>query len=299
MKWISPMLATLTEKYFSNKDWIFEKKFDGVRCLAIKNEGEVKLYSRNRKILDAVFPELIPSVKKQKGSTFILDGEIVPIRGAETFSRLQKRLNVKSTLRVKGEKVHVAYFVFDILYYNGSDLRKLPLLERKKILKSLIKPSSTLKYVPHRKTFGERYLKEACKKGWEGLIAKEANSPYVGKRSRDWLKFKCDVGAEFVICGYTDPSGSRVGFGALLIGYRKKGKLHFAGKVGTGYDDKLLLSLGKRLKRIERKSSPFSTPIKPKGIHFVRPSIKCEVKFTERTRDGKLRHPRFIQLKKG
>ena len=194
-------------------------------------------------------------------------------------------------------KIKVSFVVFDMLYARGALLTKLPLLERKKILKSSSIFSARVKYLPHRVEHGERFFKEAAKKGWEGLIAKRADGKYLSKRSRDWLKFKCKVTQEVVICGFTKPQGSRVGFGALLIGYFKKGVLKYGGKVGTGYDTALLEALSKKLKRLERKTSPFKTDIKEKNVHWVEPKLIAKVAFTEWTQAGRLRHPVFLQLK--
>ena len=286
------MLATLTKKYFSDPKWIFEKKFDGVRTIVVKKDKKVTLYSRNRKKLNVSFPELVKAFEKERGN-FVVDGEII----AANFSKLQERLHIKDPKKVK-RSIKVTIYLFDILNDNGISTTKLPLLERKKLLKKRLIFSGGIRYTTHRKTQGEKYLKEACKKNWEGLIAKKSDSHYVHKRSREWLKFKCTKKETFVICGYTEPQGSRVGFGALLIGYPGTGKLRYAGKVGTGYDVPLLKKLKARLEKIERKTSPFKDPKVPsRGVTWVHPRIKAEIGFTERTKEGLLRHPRFIGLK--
>lgn len=285
----APMLATLTKKYFSDPKWIFEKKFDGVRCIVVKKEKKVTLYSRNRKRLNVSFPELVKFFEKENGS-FVVDGEIV----ATSFSKLQERIHIKDPKKVK-RSIKVAIYLFDILNDNGMVTTKLPLLERKKLLKKRLKFIGGVRYTTHRKSQGERYLKEACKKSEEGLIAKRAESKYLHKRSQEWLKFKCVKKETFVIGGYTKPQGSRIGFGALLIGYVGSGKLRYAGKVGTGYNRALLNKLGARLSRIERKSSPFKNPKVPcKGVVWVQPRIKVKIGFTKRTKEGLLRHPRFM-----
>ncbi len=285
------MLATLTKRYFSDPKWIFEKKFDGVRCIVVKDGAKVALYSRNRNRLNMSFPEIEKAFKAQRGS-FVVDGEIV----AASFSKLQERLHIKDPKKVK-RGIKVAIYLFDILNTDGRGTTKLPLIERKKILKKRVKFQGGIRYSTHRASHGERFLKEACKKNWEGLIAKKADSKYLSKRSRNWLKFKCVKGETFVICGYTHPQGSRVGFGALLIGYPGSGKLRYAGKVGTGFNDELLHKLSARLKRIERQSSPFKDPKVPsRGVIWVQPRIRAQVGFTERTKEGRLRHPRLIKL---
>lgn len=285
------MLATLTQKRFSDPKWIFEKKLDGVRAIVVKKGKKVTLYSRNRKRLNQSFPEIAAAFAKQKGD-FVVDGEIV----AASFSKLQERMHVKDPSELI-KKIKVSFYAFDVQSVNGLDVRKLPLLERKKLLKRSLIFKAPLRYTTHRLRDGEKYFKEAEKKNWEGIIAKRSDSRYVSKRSRDWLKFKCVKGETFVIGGFTKPQGSRKGFGALLIGYPVKGKLRFAGKVGTGYDEKLLTTLSARLKRLERKTSPFKEAnIPSSGVAWVQPRIKARIGFTERTKEGKLRHPRFLKL---
>jgi ATP-dependent DNA ligase len=166
------------------------------------------------------------------------------------------------------------------------------------LLKKAVRFTSHVRYTPHRNEDGESYLEQACRKGWEGLIAKDARASYEHKRSRKWLKFKCVNQQELVIGGFTEPKGARIGFGALLVGYYQDGKLRYAGKVGTGYDDELLRSLRKRLNRIERKSSPFDEEISEAGAHWVKPELVGEFGFTEWTAHGRLRHPRFLGLRR-
>ncbi|MDN3507067.1 MAG: non-homologous end-joining DNA ligase [Simkaniaceae bacterium] len=287
-RFIKPELATLTENYFSDKDWIYEEKFDGIRCIAVKSGGKVSLYSRNHKSLNKDFPEVVKALEAKRGRDFVVDGEVVAYEGKVTsFSKLQQR---------KKEKVKIYYFLFDLLVWGEEDLRKESLLERKKQLKTHFPFGGTIRYTTHIKKRGEEFYMRACKKGLEGIIAKNAQSKYQSKRTRNWLKFKCSVSDEFVIGGFTKPKGSRVGFGALLVGYYDKGAFKYAGKVGTGYNTSLLKSLGAKLKKLERKSCPFTTIPKQKDVHFVRPSLACIVGFTEWTNDKKLRHPRFLGL---
>ncbi|NGX47384.1 MAG: hypothetical protein K1000chlam3_00757 [Chlamydiae bacterium] len=289
-QFIAPELATLTEKYFSDKDWIFEEKFDGIRCIAIKTGGKVSLFSRNHKSLNKDFPEVLKALESKKSKDYVVDGEVVAYEGKVTsFSKLQRR---------KMEKMKIFYYLFDLLIWDEKDLRKEPLIDRKKLLKARFPFGGIIRYTPHLQKRGKEYYKRACKKGLEGIIAKYAASKYQSKRTRNWLKFKCTNAQEFVIGGFTKPQGSRVGFGALLVGYYDKGAFKYAGKVGTGYDTALLTSLGKRLEKLERSSCPFSTKPKEKSVHFVRPTLVGEVGFTEWTKDGKLRHPRFLGLRK-
>lgn len=288
-KYISPHLATLTEDYFSHKDWIFEEKFDGIRCIAVKSGKKVSLYSRNHKSLNQDFPEIVKALES-RSKDFVVDGEIVAFDGKVTsFSKLQQR---------KREKIKTFFYIFDLLIWDGKDLRRETLLERKKQLKALFPFHGIIRYTKHVKKNGGAELKKACKNGLEGIIAKKGDAPYVSRRTRDWLKFKCSSGQELVIGGYTEPQGSRVGFGALLVGYYNKGGFQYAGKVGTGYDIALLKALGAKLRKLERQTCPFTTKPREKKVHFVRPILVCEIGFTEWTREGKLRHPRFLGLRK-
>ncbi len=286
-RWISPMLATLTEKYFSDPDWIYEEKFDGIRAIVIKNKDKVLIYSRNKNLQNSKFPSLVEVLKKQKEKNFILDGEIVAFeKGITAFSKLQQ---------YKKQKIDVYFYAFDLLHFDKYSLINMSLIDRKKALKKHIRFSKKLKYTPHVAKEGEKYLKKACKKGWEGIIAKQKDSKYISKRTRNWLKFKCSNRQEFLIVGYTQPQRSRVGFGALLIGYYEKGKIRFAGKVGTGYDTQFLKKFSKKLKSLET-SRKYLEKL-PNNAHFVRPCLVAEIAFTEWTSDGKLRHPRFIGLR--
>ena len=299
-KWIKPMLATLTEKRFSRESWLFERKLDGERCLAFKKRKNVKLKSRNKKSLNKNYPEIESALEDIPANDFILDGEIVAFSGNLTdFSRLQDRMHVSSKKEARKTHIKVYYYVFDILYYDGYDLRKLPLRTRKKILKKVVGFKNPLRFVKHRNKEGKRFYKNACSNGWEGLIAKDAQSRYKGTRSKKWLKFKCVNQQELVIVGFTNPEGERKGFGALLVGYYKKNKLRYAGKIGTGYDEKTLNTLSKKLKKIEIDEKKFEGKVsKRKNAHWVKPKVVCEVEFTEWTENNKLRHPVFKGLRR-
>ncbi len=292
--WTGPMLATLTKERFSRDDWIYERKLDGERCLVFKTGNDVKLMSRNKKQLNEQYPKVAKAVGKQEGS-FIADGELVAFeKGRTSFSRLQKRMHRKDP----DMSVKVYYYIFDLLHHDGYDLTQLPLRYRKKVLRNALDFSpDILRYTTHRNKEGEKYLSEACKKRWEGLIAKDANSTYVHDRSRKWLKFKCENQQELIICGYTDPGGSRNYFGALATGFYDQGKLRYAGKVGTGYDDETLEMLFKKMKPLERKTPPFNEEVDEKHMHWLKPELVGEFQFTEWTGDNKLRHPSFIGLR--
>jgi DNA ligase D-like protein (predicted ligase) len=201
--------------------------------------------------------------------------------------------------KARKNRIAIYHYLFDLLFFDGYDTTHLPLRHRKTLLRKMLKFRSPLRFIAHRAQKGEKFYKEACKAGLEGLTAKNAKSNYAHTRSRDWLKFKCVNEQEFVIGGYTDPRGSRVGFGALLVGYYKGNQLKYAGMVGTGYDDKLLRELGKKLRSIEEDDPPFSKNSLPKkNVHWVRPRLVGQVGFTEWTGDGKLRHPRFKGLRR-
>ncbi len=295
--WVEPMLATLTDERFSDERWVFERKLDGERVLAYCNGSPVRLRSRNRRELGNTYPEVVEALTG--GPSCVLDGEVVAFDGAVTsFSRLQGRMQVQDPDAVRRTGIAVSYYVFDLLHLDGYDLRRLPLRSRKRLLRAVLDFDDPIRFCAHRNADGEAYYEEACRKGWEGLIAKRADSPYRGARSRDWLKFKCVAEQELVIGGYTDPKGSRARFGSLLLGYYDDRELVYAGKVGTGFDRSTLESLGDKLESLEQAPVPFARGDLPKKeVHWVRPELVCEVGFTEWTGDGRLRHPRFLGLR--
>lgn len=296
--WLDPMLATLTHEHFSDPDWVFERKLDGERVLAYRSDEGVRLRSRNGTQLDDTYPELHDAVRDASDLACILDGEVVAFEGSRTsFSKLQSRLQISDPAQARASDVAVFFFVFDILHLDGRCTRDLPLRARKGVLQDAVSYDDPLRWVNHRNEDGEAWLEEACAKGWEGLIAKRAAAPYHHGRSRDWLKFTCVSRQEFVIGGFTEPEGERERFGALLIGYHQEGELRYAGKVGTGYDQRTLEHLGDLLEQRERQNSPFDDGPQESGLHFVAPDLVAEVGFTEWTRDGRLRHPRYLGLR--
>jgi bifunctional non-homologous end joining protein LigD len=298
-EWIEPELAALTKGRFSDPAWIFERKLDGERIVSYRDKGRVRLMTRNRKDDTTTYPEIADALAAQQTDDFIVDGEIVAFdRDRTSFELLQQRLGVRHPPPALRAQVPVFYYVFDIAWANGRDLRPEPLLERKQELRQL-SFADPLRFTEHRDTEGEAYFAEACAKHWEGLIAKRADAPYRAGRGRDWLKFKCESGQEFVIGGFTDPRGSRSGFGALLLGYYDQaGKLNYAGKVGTGFDQRTLASLRKVLGELERDRPAFDGGDLPRtGVHWVEPRLVGQVGFTEWTDDGQLRHPRFQGLR--
>lgn len=298
-QWVQPMLAYLEHDLFFDQDWFYERKLDGERCLAFVQDDTIRLCSRNNKSLNEFYPELVKALRSAAQTRCILDGEVVAFKGTETsFEKLAKRMH---QVEEAGSRFcPVYYYLFDIMYADQYDCTHLPLRSRKKILKNVIKFNDPIRYSTHRIRDCENYFKYACKHGWEGLMCKDPESPYMHIRSTSWLKFKCVANQELVIGGFTDPQGSRIGFGALLLGYYDdKGNLYYAGKVGTGFDDALLASLGADLKKIEIAHCPFTSPerIKEHRAHWVKPKIVAEIGFTEWTADNKLRHPRFEGLR--
>jgi len=298
-QFFKPMLATLTHDYFDDPDWIYERKLDGERALCFLKNGSCRLMSRNEKDISFRYPELIKGMGANRYDLAV-DGEIVAFdKNVTSFQRLQKRMHVSSEQEAGSSGVKVFYYVFDIPFLDGFDLTALRLSLRKKLLKRFIESADPIRYLPHRNEKGRKYHHEACQKGWEGIIAKDGNSRYVHSRSRRWLKFKCVKDQEFIIVGYTDPRGSRIGFGALLLGYNEDKKIIYAGEVGTGYSDKALKMLKEKLEDIETDKPPIARAgeISGHGIHWVEPRLVCQVGFTEWTKKGKLRHPRFKGLR--
>ena len=299
--WIAPMKATLTEEYFSDPQWIFERKLDGVRIIAYKRGREVHLLTRNQNLNDHTYPEVVDALLKQPVDSFVIDGEVTAFKGKHSsFSLLQDRLGVSSKEAALASRVSIEYYVFDILHLDGQSTLRLPQLARKELLHQTIRWDSMVKYCVHRIGKGEQFYKAACKAGWEGLIAKDSTATYKpGKRSDAWLKFKCSHEQEFVIGGYTDPQGERDYFGALLLGYYDNGKLQYAGKVGTGFADRELRDVHAKMSKLATETSAYESPrlIREKNKHWIKPKLVCQVAFTEWTDDGKLRHPRYLGLR--
>jgi bifunctional non-homologous end joining protein LigD len=286
------MKAVLWDEPFSDPDWIFERKLDGVRCLAHRESGgPVRLFSRTDRSMNADYPGLVQALDAEPREDFVVDGEVVAFgtRGITSFSRLQRRSR---------ERVAIFLYLFDALRLDGEDVRELPLRERKARLRGALDFKGPVRLNPHRNEQGEKLFSEACQKGLEGIIAKRADSPYRATRSSDWRKLKCHAEQELVIGGYTAPQGSRTDFGALLVGYNEDERLRYAGKVGTGFDHETLRTLGARMRELERDDAPFADvhPI-PRGTHWIEPELVAQIAFSEWTRDGRLRHPRYLGLR--
>jgi ATP-dependent DNA ligase len=273
--WLEPMAATLTQDRFAGPDWLFERKFDGVRLLAYKNGPDVRLLSRNRLSQNAAYVEVVEAIQRLPVHDAILDGE-----GTGVWGRAGK----------------VVYHVFDVLWLEGQDLTRLPLHVRRARLDQLPlrSPLRRVETLEDSKPW-----ERACREGWEGVIAKRRDAPYEHRRSPHWLKMKCEATQELVVGGFTDPQGGRVGLGALLVGYYEQGDLVFAGKVGTGFDTKLLLDLRARLDVLEVEAPPFTKAVGLPRVraHWVRPAVVVQVAFIEWTVHGKLRHPRLLGVR--
>jgi ATP-dependent DNA ligase len=268
-EWIQPMAATLTQERFAGPEWIFERKFDGIRLLAYKNGSKVELFSRNR--LPQNIPALARAIAKLPPRQLILDGEI-DWHGP------------------------TAYHVFDIMWIDDRDVRTLPVEGRRALLRELPMTAPL-----HRVTElnDEKPWERAQQEGWEGVIAKRRGSVYESRRSPDWLKMKCELAQEFVVGGFTDPQGKRVGLGALLVGYYDGDDFVFAGKIGTGFDTKMLLDLRSKLDQIEIPKTLFTKAVGLPRLraHWVKPRIVVQVGFIQWTKHNKLRHPRLLGIR--
>lgn len=297
-----PALATLSHDRFWTNGWIYERKLDGQRCLAVRRGGTARLYSRSGNEASTAFPEVVDALTGP-GPDLTVDGEVVAFTGARTsFARLQPRIHLADPKRARATGIAIFYYVFDVLSIDGEDVRDQPLLERKRRLRHLLTWTDPLRWTPYRTHAGEEYFGQICARGWEGLIAKRADASYARGRTRDWLKFKCEAGQELVVVGWTEPEGSRIGLGALLLGYYDRSggteDLVYAGKVGTGFTDQVLSDLHEQLTGLEVKRSRCTRGKLPSvGVHWVRPELVAQVAFTEWTAANQLRHPRFQGLR--
>jgi DNA ligase D-like protein (predicted ligase) len=293
-----PMQARLSDRPFSDPDWVFERKLDGIRATVHRDEQGARLISRTGRNVSASYPELIEALLAEEPE-FVADGEIVAFDGPRTsFERLQGRMGISDPRLARLSGIEVFLYLFDLTRLDGRDLTALGLRERKSLLREALDFEGALGYVPHRDERGEEMFREACEQGWEGLIAKRADSPYTRGRSGDWLKLKCSREQELVVGGFTPPKGSRRHFGALLVGYYEDGELRYAGRVGTGFSQQALERLGEKLEALRIERSPFASGGgQPRDGRWVRPELVGQFAFGEWTRDGKLRHPRYLGLR--
>jgi bifunctional non-homologous end joining protein LigD len=300
-----PMLCTLVAEPFNNPDWIFEPKYDGLRILGRFDGQELTLLSRNQTSQNLQFPDIVDALEDSLMRPVIVDGEIVCLdeHGQSSFRSLQQRFHLKNAREVQARsKQYPAYiYLFDLLYVDDYDLTTLPLKKRKELLHQVVKWSDRVRWTPSEPEQGHMQWQEACREGSEGIIGKHLDSPYVQGRSPWWVKIKCIGRQEFVIGGFTDPQRSRVGLGALLVGYYSEDgqRLIYAGKVGTGYTHETLLALRERLNQLQQRRSPFDEGNPPNGrsVHWVQPRLVAEIAFAEWTQHGLLRQPRFEGLR--
>jgi bifunctional non-homologous end joining protein LigD len=300
----TPMLCTLIAEPFDNPAWIFEPKYDGLRVLARFDGRKLTLLSRNEASQNLAFPDIVASLRDSLTRPAIVDGEVVCLEAGHTsFRSLQQRFHLKNLrdIEARAKKYPAFIYLFDLLYVDGYDVTPLPLNQRKDLLRQVVRWSERVQWTPDQPGKGRTLLRQACREGSEGIIGKHGESPYVPGRSSWWVKLKCIGRQEFVIGGFTDPQRSRVGLGALLVGYYSDDgkRLIYAGKVGTGYTRETLLDLRQRLDRLEQPRSLFQEGSPPVGdmVHWVKPQLVAEIAFSEWTQHGLLRQPRFEGLR--
>jgi bifunctional non-homologous end joining protein LigD len=303
------MLATLIDEPFDNDDWLYEVKWDGYRAIAFLDGKSVRLVSRNQNDLTAAYPELHDIPKSLKASTAILDGEIVALdeEGRSSFGLMQQRTGVGEggrRIRRTRDDIPIAYYAFDLLYVDGYDLMNVDLEQRKQLLKEIFSPNELLHYSDHYPGQGTALFQAAAQRGLEGIIAKHRTSCYEQKRSREWLKIKIVRRQECVIGGFTDPRGSRENFGSLVLGlYDDQGRLIPVGQAGSGFTEQTHEDMWKRLKPLETTHNPFFGKVESdRKVHYVKPELVAEIKFTEWTHEGqsggvKMRAPVFEGLR--
>jgi bifunctional non-homologous end joining protein LigD len=282
-----PMLATLVDKPFDAPGWVFEEKYDGDRLLAYKNGGRVRLLSRAGKDRTTKYPDLAAAIAALPAKSLVLDGEVVVFDrdGVSRFQMLQKQT---------GRPVYAA---FDCLYRNGEDLRQLPLSDRRKALQASVRPGKALRLSRRLDANGIKAFRQAKSKGFEGLVAKQLSAPYVEGRSPFWRKVKVHQEDEFVVVGFTPPAGKRHYFGALLLGAHHKGKLHYVGRVGTGFDRQRLSALHRKFRSLITDHSSLAERPPGRRLTFLKPRLVAQISYQEITGDGKLRQPVFLGLR--
>ena len=282
---VTPMKAVLTADRPAGPEWVFERKLDGIRCLAVKDAGRTRLFSRNELSLDDRYAPVAAALDADPADGFVVDGEAVTfVGGRDRFGG--------------GERGELFYYVFDVLAADGRDVRPLPLQERRELLEDVLRWTGPLRMTEQMTGDGGALLEEACRDGWEGLLAKRLGTPYVSTRSRDWLKLKCTRAQELVIGGFTAPRGSRTDLGALLVGHFDGGRFRYAGKVGTGFKRETLRELAERLAPLVRDTPPFEAEKGiPRAATWVEPELVAQIAFMEWTADGRLRHPSFLGLR--
>jgi bifunctional non-homologous end joining protein LigD len=297
---LAPMLPVLVDALPTGPGWLFELKWDGVRVLALRVGGRVELWSRRGRRVTRQYPEIAAAVAALAGGDHALDGEIVALddAGRPSFELLQRRMHLERDVgRVAAAVPATAYF-YDCLVHAGRDVRRLPLVERKELLRALVRAPGAIRYAEHVDD-GPGFLAAVRAAGLEGVIAKRADGPYRAGRHAEWRKIKCHRRQEFVIGGWTDPKGTRVHLGAVHVGFYERGDLVYGGRAGSGLGDAHLAELVAKLRGLAMDRSPFTRGGAPGGRehHWVRPELVCEVRFTEWTSDGVLRHPVYLGLR--
>ena len=291
--YIKPMLAKTGDEPFDGEEWIFEIKFDGYRAIAEVDKKKIKLYSRNGLDFSADYPRVFEALKKLKLHA-VLDGEIAALdkQDRPSFQLLQQIADDAS--------IPLVYYVFDLLEWNGKDVKHYPLVERKELLRKIIKSGEVIRYSDHVEKEGKKFFKLIVKKDMEGMIAKKRDGIYgPGRRSADWLKIKHHHEQEAIIVGFTEPKGGRKHFGSLLLAVNEKGKLKYVGGAGTGFNDKTLKELFGKMKPLAMNHSPFAQRIPANGpITWIKPVLVSNIKFSEWTQGGQMRHPVFLGLRK-
>ncbi len=296
------MLSFPAERSFSGKDWLFEIKYDGIRFFASRESARLDLFGRRGQAITSRFPEIVAALRALPIEKFLIDGELVALdeNGRPSFQRLQQRMHLSNRLEIEKMRASlpVTAIFFDCLAIEGYDLRALPLIERKEALERLLPSRGLIQYGGYILEHGEAFFEAAAEQNLEGIVAKRVQSHYLGTRSKDWLKIKCQHRQEFVVGGYTAPKGARDCFGALHIGLYEDKDLVYVSKVGTGFDQETLRSIWGALQLLRQDTTPFTVGSPGGRNHFwVEPKIVCEVRFTEWTKDGGIRHPVFMGLR--
>jgi bifunctional non-homologous end joining protein LigD len=299
---INPMLATLIDRPFSDPEWIFETKWDGVRAICFITKGTARFVSRNQIDMTHQYPELANIAEHVGGSNAILDGEVVALdeRGVSRFQLLQRRLGRKNEgeIRKLAAKTRIAYYAFDLLYLDGYDLTRCSLIDRKNTLEKVLEPAKNVRYSDHIIGAGEQLYEELAKVPLEGMIAKRAASTYLQRRSADWLKVKTVQQIEVVIGGYTQPRKSREYFGAIVVGLYQDGQLHYVGHTGGGFNQRTLEQLYRLMQPLKTDVCPFlEKPKTNEPVQWIKPKLVAQVKFSELTADLRLRQPIFLGLR--
>jgi bifunctional non-homologous end joining protein LigD len=299
---IGLMLAESRDSPFSRKGWIYEIKYDGYRMLAERAGGEARLLTRNAHDATGTFPEVVRALRALPYEGLVLDGEVVCLdeEGRPSFDRLQRRgrLSRPADVRAAAVAYPATYFVFDLLTFRGFDLRPLPLIERKRLLRDLLPAAGPLRYADHVEQAGEAFYRAAVQLGLEGIVAKQADAPYRAGRSRAWLKVRAERTGDFVVVAWTAPRGSRAGFGALHLADYVEGRLTYAGRVGSGFEEEAPAAIRRSLEQLRREEPPCEGPLpRDRGTIWVEPKVVCEVRFKEWTEQGLLRQPVFLRFR--